>query len=208
MLQNLRYVAATLSTLDLETPSSAKISLRNDKVYGGCCLQVKATLVAGAPMNATCEAVVLDTPLLPGKTTTLETYSVLMSQLVPKPKEITQTDVQRVLFTASRYPLSPYKIATASTQVSSSQQIALQRSNSVELCVVTTKYLLDHECGCSACRSNCPARTLSRTKERAQCQSRGRPSPMGQTLMCHHSVEGHCRSTLRTMPPLQRLCLW
>ncbi|BDA44122.1 Dolichyl-diphosphooligosaccharide-protein glycosyltransferase [Coccomyxa sp. Obi] len=80
-------------------------------------LEVKGTQVAGAPTNATCEAVVLDTPLLPGKATTLETYSILMNQLVPKPKEITQTDVQRVLFTASRYPLSPYKIATASTQV-------------------------------------------------------------------------------------------
>lgn len=93
------------------------------KVCLGCFLQVKATQVAGAPANATCEAVVLDTPLLPGKATTLETYSVLMNQLVPKPKEITQADVQRVLLTASRYPLSPYKIASASTQVCSSRRV-------------------------------------------------------------------------------------
>lgn len=80
-------------------------------------LQIKDTLVPGAPANVTCEAVTLVTPIPPGKTTTVETYSVLMNQLTPKPKEIEQADVQRVLFTATRYVVSPYKIATASTQV-------------------------------------------------------------------------------------------
>lgn len=78
--------------------------------------QVRATQVAGAPANVTCEAVTLASPMLPGKTTTVETYSILMDQLIPKPKEITQQDVQRVLFTANRNVLSPYRIATASTQ--------------------------------------------------------------------------------------------
>lgn len=78
---------------------------------------MKDMVVPGAPANVTCEAVTLVTPIPPGKTTTVETYTVLLNQLTPKPKEIEQADVQRVLFTANRYVLSPYKIATASTQV-------------------------------------------------------------------------------------------
>ena len=69
------------------------------------------------PANVSCEAVTLETALAPGKSTTLEAYSALIHQLVPRPREILQTENQRVLLTAPQHTLSPYPIASETTKV-------------------------------------------------------------------------------------------
>ncbi len=69
------------------------------------------------PANVSCEEVTLETSLRPGKSMTLETYSSLVQQLKPKPRAITQSDNQRVLLTAAQHTLSPYPIASESTEV-------------------------------------------------------------------------------------------
>lgn len=69
------------------------------------------------PANVSCEAVTLETALAPGKSTTLEAYSALIHQLVPRPREILQSENQRVLLTAPQHTLSPYPIASETTEV-------------------------------------------------------------------------------------------
>ena len=65
----------------------------------------------------TCEAAMLAAPLAPGKSTTLESYAVLIHQLAPRPKEVEQGDPQRVVLRASQHVLAPYRMASESLQV-------------------------------------------------------------------------------------------
>ena len=69
------------------------------------------------PANVSCEEVTLDSPLRPGKTSVLETYSALAHQLRPRPKEILQGENQRVLLTAAQHTISPYPISSETTEV-------------------------------------------------------------------------------------------
>ncbi len=69
------------------------------------------------PANVSCEKVTLEAALAPGKSTILEAYSALTHQLVPRPREITQSENQRVLLRAPQHTLSPYPIASETTQV-------------------------------------------------------------------------------------------
>ena len=61
-----------------------------------------------------CVAATLQPPLQPGQAATLQTYAAHTKLLVPKPAEIRQDDVQRVVFTGKLFMLSPYAVKTQS----------------------------------------------------------------------------------------------
>ena len=79
--------------------------------------QLEPASSEGVPANVTCEAAMLAAPLAPGKSTTLESYAVLIHQLAPRPKEVEQGDPQRVVLRASQHILAPYRMASESLQV-------------------------------------------------------------------------------------------
>ena len=71
----------------------------------------------------TCQAAALAGPLPPGKSTILESYAVLVRVLQPRPREIQQADPQRVQLLAPQHIVSPYAVASESTQVPRFPQI-------------------------------------------------------------------------------------
>lgn len=66
------------------------------------------------PANVSCVAATLQPPLQPGQAATLQTYAAHTKLLMPKPAEIRQDDVQRVVFTGNLFMLSPYAVKTQS----------------------------------------------------------------------------------------------
>lgn len=66
------------------------------------------------PANVSCVAAALHTPLLPGQSTTLQTYAAHTKLLAPKPAEIRQDDVQRVVYIGNLFLLSPYPVQSQS----------------------------------------------------------------------------------------------
>ena len=71
-------------------------------------------MTAGVPANVSCVAAALQPPLQPGQAATLQTYAAHTRLLVPKPAEIRQDDVQRVVFTGNLFMLSPYAVKSQS----------------------------------------------------------------------------------------------
>ena len=61
-----------------------------------------------------CVVATLQPPLQPGQAATLQTYAAHTKLLVPKPAEIRQDDMQRVVFTGNLFMLSPYAVRTQS----------------------------------------------------------------------------------------------
>lgn len=112
--------------------------------YGAQVSPVKEAGPAGA--NASCQTVVLERPLQPGKKTTIETYSVLIHQQMPRPKQIEQADPQRVLLSASRNILSPYRIASQSTQVRQHNSVVFSLFAS-DVCIANS-WLVGSSCTC------------------------------------------------------------
>jgi hypothetical protein len=78
---------------------------------------VKPAAQEGLPGNVTCVGAALAQPLAPGKSTVLESYVVLVRVLQPRPRQIGQADPQRVLLRAPQHLVSPYAIASETTQV-------------------------------------------------------------------------------------------
>lgn len=75
--------------------------------------QVQPT-TEGVPANVSCVAAALHTPLLPGQSATLQTYAAHTKLLAPKPAEIRQDDVQRVVYSGNLFLLSPYPVQSQS----------------------------------------------------------------------------------------------
>lgn len=65
---------------------------------------------AGVPANVSCVTAALHTPLAPGKGATLQTYAAHTKLLTPKPAEVRQDDVQRVVYAGNLFMLSPYRV--------------------------------------------------------------------------------------------------
>lgn len=89
---------------------------RMQESQSACSLQLEPYGGRDVPANVSCESVTLDSPLRPGKSTVLETYSALAHQLAPRPKEILQSENQRVLLTAPQHTISPYPVTSETTE--------------------------------------------------------------------------------------------
>lgn len=73
---------------------------------------------AGAPAGVVCEAAPLKAPLAPGATAEITLAAVYTGVQVPKPKEIRQKDLQRVVYSAdSATLLSPYTVRTQALSI-------------------------------------------------------------------------------------------
>eukprot|EP00884_Botryococcus_braunii_P008767 jgi/Botrbrau1/17892/Bobra.0477s0002.1 len=73
--------------------------------------------VKGVPVNVSCFAAQLSSPVAPGKTFKVEIQSVYTELQKPWPAAIQQSDPQRVLYFDNLYILSPYTVESQSTKV-------------------------------------------------------------------------------------------
>ncbi|KAL5705993.1 Dolichyl-diphosphooligosaccharide--protein glycosyltransferase subunit 1A [Ranunculus cassubicifolius] len=80
-------------------------------------LTVEAVNPEGMPASLTFYSVSLPKPLSKGKTLTLDVFAIFTHSLQPFPEQITQADVQLVLFQDSAYYLSPYEVRGQSLSV-------------------------------------------------------------------------------------------
>ena len=80
-------------------------------------VQLSASPAAESPAGVSCVELALQPALAKGKTAQLELLAVYTKVLHPRPAEVAQGEPQRVVYSASAYLLSPYKVARQSTKV-------------------------------------------------------------------------------------------
>lgn len=80
--------------------------------------QVTPVLEAGVPEGVSCVSVTLNTKLAGGESTTLISSVVFHSLQTALPAEIAQGEAQLMLYLDNLYVVSPYTVASQTTEVS------------------------------------------------------------------------------------------
>lgn len=76
------------------------------------------TTVAGAPAEAVCYTVKLANPLPAADSVSLTVTAVIAKAQIPYPAELSQQDMQLMLYKGNLYVMSPYTVSTQTTEVS------------------------------------------------------------------------------------------
>ncbi|KAL4451280.1 hypothetical protein ABPG77_009352 [Micractinium sp. CCAP 211/92] len=76
-----------------------------------------AAALSGSPADVSCREYKLPAPLAAGGKTTLLSVAVYTHVLRPEPAEVSQRDVQRVVFRGGARLMSPYKVESQATEI-------------------------------------------------------------------------------------------
>ncbi len=82
-----------------------------------------AAALSGSPADVSCREYKLPAPLAAGGKTTLLSVAVYTHVLRPEPAEVSQRDVQRVVFRGGARLMSPYKVESQATEVRQYHQL-------------------------------------------------------------------------------------